>query len=232
MADIPPKPEAVDAFSVPEGIPVQLRRMENAGKPAVLLLHGASAQSGTFLIPQGNSLAEFLWHHDYEPWLLDWRGSCLVTDSMSDADLRAKRHLLDLDFAASEDLKLGYRAHRVEPFRQEDSHHRALPGGRRRGSGHRVKEHPTASSGQRRPSNTRPFLRAGDGWAREESSPDARPFVARRYGVDHRPSCVSGRPVGSRAVARGARQGLRGVRNECEAASQRGRGPQRVTLFV
>lgn len=94
-----------DEFFVPDEIPVQLHRMPNPGKPPVLLLHGASAQRGTFCIPKGHSLAEFLWDHDYEPWLLDWRGSLLVTDELhASGMLGKKRNLLDFDYAACEDL--------------------------------------------------------------------------------------------------------------------------------
>jgi pimeloyl-ACP methyl ester carboxylesterase len=79
--------------------------MPNPGKPPVLLLHGASAQRGTFCIPKGHSLAEYLWDRGYEPWLLDWRGSCRVTDALEKAGkLAEKRELLDFDRAARQDL--------------------------------------------------------------------------------------------------------------------------------
>jgi pimeloyl-ACP methyl ester carboxylesterase len=98
--------------------PLELRRMRppgpppsadqpptpDPGRPPVLLLHGASAQHETFFIPKGRSLAEFLWDEGYEPWLLDWRGSRRVTDSMSDSDLESFRDELDFD-RAEEDLR-------------------------------------------------------------------------------------------------------------------------------
>jgi cholesterol oxidase len=52
-----------------------LRRLPCAGaRAAVLLLHGASAASNTFLAPSGQSLAEHLHAWGYDVWLLDWRG--------------------------------------------------------------------------------------------------------------------------------------------------------------
>ena len=76
-------------------------------RPPVLLLHGASAQHQTFCIPKGRSLAEFLWNKGYEPWLLDWRGSRRVTDSMSDSDFKSFREELDFDHA-EKDLSLAF----------------------------------------------------------------------------------------------------------------------------
>ena len=55
----------------------------------VLLLHGASAASNSFLVPSGNpkdnpcNLACFLAaEKKFEPWLLDWRGSFLVSSAV------------------------------------------------------------------------------------------------------------------------------------------------------
>ncbi len=117
------EPVRDQVFTVPNAIPVQLHRMPNPGKPPVLLVHGASAQRGTFCIPKGRSLAEFLWNHDYEPWLLDWRGSCLVTDELEESGkLVEKCNLLDLDYAAREDLPLALQ--RIATVRDQEDGHR------------------------------------------------------------------------------------------------------------
>jgi alpha-beta hydrolase superfamily lysophospholipase len=46
------------------------------GRPAVLLLHGHTASSDMFTLPETRNLAAALLDAGYEPWLLDWRGSC------------------------------------------------------------------------------------------------------------------------------------------------------------
>lgn len=100
-----------EELSVPDGIPLRLYRMRNRTPPAllgparppVLLLHGGGGQHDTFCIPRGKSLAEFLWRNGYEPWLLDWRASFVVTDEMGE-QVGDKRHLLDLDRAAEQDV--------------------------------------------------------------------------------------------------------------------------------
>jgi len=99
-----PEATIVEGFERPQGIPLELRRVSNPGAPPVLLLHGASAQHETFRIPRSRSLSEFLWEKGYEPWLLDWRGSRRVTDAMDVESLDEKRHVLDLDHAAKEDI--------------------------------------------------------------------------------------------------------------------------------
>ncbi|MEV0743834.1 alpha/beta fold hydrolase [Streptomyces sp. NBC_01220] len=45
-------------------------------RPAVLLLHGHTASSDMFLQPETRNLVDVLLDEGYEPWLLDWRGSC------------------------------------------------------------------------------------------------------------------------------------------------------------
>ena len=45
-------------------------------RPAVLLLHGHTASSDMFTLPETRNLVEALLDAGYEPWLLDWRGSC------------------------------------------------------------------------------------------------------------------------------------------------------------
>ena len=46
------------------------------GRPAVLLIHGHTASSAMFTLPETRNLAAVLFDEGYEPWLLDWRGSC------------------------------------------------------------------------------------------------------------------------------------------------------------
>jgi pimeloyl-ACP methyl ester carboxylesterase len=104
-----PALERVNGFKPVDGIPLQLHRMPKPGRPPVLLLHGASAQHETFCIPRGRSLAKFLWDEDYDPWLLDWRGSRNVTDAMGPQKLEQMRDVLDLDRAASEDIPAALR---------------------------------------------------------------------------------------------------------------------------
>jgi pimeloyl-ACP methyl ester carboxylesterase len=63
--------------------PLFLRRHQSAGhtgKP-VLLLHGASAASDTFLAPENASIYGYLLANGFDPWLLDWRASFKVTEA-------------------------------------------------------------------------------------------------------------------------------------------------------
>jgi cholesterol oxidase len=74
------------SFDVPTGtkggkITLYLTRIgkpRNQEEPAVLLLHGANTSSETFHYPQGG-LVRFLKDRHWDVWLLDWRGSPLVT---------------------------------------------------------------------------------------------------------------------------------------------------------
>ncbi len=52
---------------------VPLFRFEGTGQP-VLLLHGASAWSGSFVVPKNESLVDALRSRGHDVWLLDWRG--------------------------------------------------------------------------------------------------------------------------------------------------------------
>ncbi|MFE0043709.1 alpha/beta fold hydrolase [Streptomyces albireticuli] len=49
---------------------------DGADRPAVLLLHGLTASSDIFTLPETRNLVDVLLDAGYEPWLLDWRGSC------------------------------------------------------------------------------------------------------------------------------------------------------------
>ncbi|MCZ0991145.1 hypothetical protein O1M54_46330 [Streptomyces diastatochromogenes] len=42
----------------------------------MLLLHGHTASADMFLLPETRNLVDVLLDDGYEPWLLDWRGSC------------------------------------------------------------------------------------------------------------------------------------------------------------
>ncbi|AHH22192.1 alpha/beta hydrolase family protein [Nocardia nova SH22a] len=61
-----------------DGVELELRRItvDDSPRPAVLLLHGHTASSDMFLVPEIRNLVEVLLDAGYEPWLLDWRGSC------------------------------------------------------------------------------------------------------------------------------------------------------------
>ena len=101
-----PEPIRHSFAAGPSGRSVKLAlyQMKNtAGSPPVLMLHGASANHETFLLPRTRSLAEYLHGKGYEPWLLDWRGSSQVTD-----EARQKLHdspkSFDFDHAADHDI--------------------------------------------------------------------------------------------------------------------------------
>jgi alpha-beta hydrolase superfamily lysophospholipase len=45
-------------------------------RPAVLVLHGLTTSADMFVLPETRNLVDALLDAGYEPWLLDWRGSC------------------------------------------------------------------------------------------------------------------------------------------------------------
>jgi cholesterol oxidase len=65
-------------FRAGDGVRLGLTRVDSgeAGRPAVLLLHGHTASADMFLLPETRNLVDVLLDDGYEPWLLDWRGSC------------------------------------------------------------------------------------------------------------------------------------------------------------
>ncbi|MFD9389921.1 alpha/beta hydrolase [Streptomyces sp. NPDC060000] len=65
-------------FRAPDGVRLGLTRIDtgDTGRPAVLLLHGHTASADMFLLPETRNLVDSLLDDGYEPWLLDWRGSC------------------------------------------------------------------------------------------------------------------------------------------------------------
>ncbi|MDO0911619.1 alpha/beta fold hydrolase [Streptomyces sp. DT2A-34] len=65
-------------FHTTDGVRLGLTRIGPGGddRPAVLLLHGHTASADMFLLPETRNLVDVLLDGGYEPWLLDWRGSC------------------------------------------------------------------------------------------------------------------------------------------------------------
>lgn len=65
-------------FHAGDGTRLGLTRVDpgDQGRPAVLLLHGHTASADMFLLPETRNLVDVLLDEGYEPWLLDWRGSC------------------------------------------------------------------------------------------------------------------------------------------------------------
>ncbi|MCD9879814.1 alpha/beta hydrolase [Streptomyces guryensis] len=65
-------------FQAPDGVRLGLTRIDTGepDRPAVLLLHGHTASADMFLLPEIRNLVDVLLDDGYEPWLLDWRGSC------------------------------------------------------------------------------------------------------------------------------------------------------------
>jgi alpha-beta hydrolase superfamily lysophospholipase len=63
---------------VSDGTRLGLCRVRRGGpdRPVVLLLHGYTTSSDMFVLPETRNLVEVLLDAGYEPWLLDWRGSC------------------------------------------------------------------------------------------------------------------------------------------------------------
>jgi hypothetical protein len=104
-------------LEVGRGIRVRLRRYRQASAThTVLLVHGASAGSRTFMVPQGG-LVKHLVERECDVWTLDWRSSNLFTvfnpvevRRAAAAELRASGashgywRLFNLDSAAECDL--------------------------------------------------------------------------------------------------------------------------------
>ncbi|NUQ95552.1 MAG: esterase [Streptomyces sp.] len=65
-------------FHAGDGVRLGLTRIDTGepDRPAVLLLHGHTASADMFLLPEIRNLVDVLLDDGYEPWLLDWRGSC------------------------------------------------------------------------------------------------------------------------------------------------------------
>ncbi|MEK8104286.1 alpha/beta fold hydrolase [Micromonospora sp. M12] len=66
-------------FTTSDGTRLSLCRIsprDDGDRPVVLLLHGLTASADMFVLPEIRNLVEVLLDAGYEPWLLDWRGSC------------------------------------------------------------------------------------------------------------------------------------------------------------
>lgn len=65
-------------FRAGDGVRLGLTRVDSGerDRPAVLLLHGHTASADMFLLPETRNVVDVLLDDGYEPWLLDWRGSC------------------------------------------------------------------------------------------------------------------------------------------------------------
>jgi pimeloyl-ACP methyl ester carboxylesterase len=95
------------------GLRLMLHRLPVKGGRPVLLLHGASAGSNTFLTPRSDTdngyqnLVDYLAGQGFEPWLLDWRSSKYVAQRILDSQggQPADRTLFNFDDAATEDIK-------------------------------------------------------------------------------------------------------------------------------
>lgn len=97
---------------------LKLTRYKPAERPraAVLLLHGASAASLTFLVPRHSSLTSYLNARGYDVWLLDWRGGTRVADG--DGITRDDRDAFTMDAVAQHDIPAALR-HIVKTREQE-----------------------------------------------------------------------------------------------------------------
>ncbi|HTM46295.1 MAG TPA: alpha/beta fold hydrolase [Polyangiaceae bacterium] len=89
-------------------VPVVLhRRGPNSGKGSVLLLHGASATSETFHLPNGG-LVDYLQRREWDVWTLDWRGSAHVVAKVLEdpprPDHEGEYRKFTLDHTAHEDI--------------------------------------------------------------------------------------------------------------------------------
>src|SRR5438105_4450448 len=77
------------------GIHLTLYRYRDFGagkvdRTPVLLLHGASASHLTFMTPDGGLARWLMETGEFDPWMLDWRGSGRVVDDQQNRDtLRA-----------------------------------------------------------------------------------------------------------------------------------------------
>ena len=54
-------------------------------RPAVLLVHGHTASADMFVLPETRNMVDVLLDAGYEPWLLDWRGSCRLPHNETSA---------------------------------------------------------------------------------------------------------------------------------------------------
>src|SRR5678816_592133 len=82
-----------------DGVHLNLHRYRSnaAGRPAVLLLHGASGSHLTFTHPMGG-LARYLYDKGFDPWMLDWRSSGLIVeDKENETTLTTEGHIYNFN---------------------------------------------------------------------------------------------------------------------------------------
>jgi len=85
----------VHAVTTEDGVQLRLTRFHGGGKGPVMLTHGLGVSSGIFTIDTvDTNLLEYLFAHEYDVWLLDYRASI---------DLPSARTQFDADDVATED---------------------------------------------------------------------------------------------------------------------------------
>jgi cholesterol oxidase len=82
----------------------------------VIVLHGASASSRTFMVPEKRSLTAYLSERGYDVWLLDWRGGKVVADDPR-VEL-ADRDAFSMDAVVEHDIPAALRY--VQGVREEE----------------------------------------------------------------------------------------------------------------
>jgi pimeloyl-ACP methyl ester carboxylesterase len=94
-------------------LPERIDKSREPRKP-VLLLHGASASHHTFITPNAEGgLAAWLAEQNFDPWLLNWRGSGRVVDNEDNHDsLRTRGNLYNFNVAAEHDIPAAITAMR------------------------------------------------------------------------------------------------------------------------
>jgi len=107
MAACTPAPEPT-LIETSDHCMLELRRHRGSGAP-VLLVHGASAQSGTFRIGETETLVECLVRQGFDVWTLDWRASMRLVKNIYCANPSTD---FTIDRAATEDVPTAIRVMR------------------------------------------------------------------------------------------------------------------------
>ena len=113
-------PEAIPVTTA-DGCVLELRHHRGAAaredRPAVLLVHGASAGSDTFRIGEEQTLVDYLLGQGLDVWTLDWRASMRrVKDVYCEAVYRSRlAEIFTIDAAAEQDVPAAIAAMRQEP---------------------------------------------------------------------------------------------------------------------
>lgn len=102
--------ETTSTLKTRDGFELPMSHYPSLGDPqgSVLLLHGASASSRTFLSPastKGRGLVDFLRAHHFDVWTLDWRGGADVGLSASrNADAFTMDYVAEFDIPNAAEL--------------------------------------------------------------------------------------------------------------------------------